>query len=259
MATTNNATKTTKLGDPVAVAHDERLVELWTAEARAAAVVRAARSDYERAVKLGRPVCGPPVDLDRILQEALAAVSAAVSVRSLHEHGYTGWARYFYVTNTGGHIHSSTGCSTCYPSTEFRFLTEISGLDRGAAVDLIGPVLCSVCFPDAPVELTVGVSHATTAAKAERAEAAARRRAKRLDAALIEGDPDASIRVGPRDRLSTIRAANMWLTDAFEWGPGHPSFPASDVAAVAEAVAVRTGTTADVVLDAAKVRAAKRK
>ena len=31
------------------------------------------------------------------------------------------------VDNSNGHIHSSTGCSTCYQTTVFRWVTSLSG------------------------------------------------------------------------------------------------------------------------------------
>ena len=58
--------------------------------------------------------------------------------------------------NHGGHIHSTMACSTCRPTTVFAWLPELSGLSEKDAVEAYGPLLCSVCFPSAPVEWTVG-------------------------------------------------------------------------------------------------------
>jgi len=63
---------------------------------------------------------------------------------------YTGWSR-FYVVG-GGHIHSSMACTTCYPTTLFGWLPELSGHDEREAVAACGPMLCSVCYPTAPVD-----------------------------------------------------------------------------------------------------------
>ena len=65
-----------------------------------------------------------------------------------------GWPRYYLVENTGGHIHSSTKCSTCRPTTDFSWLLDMSGETEEAAVAAHGALLCSVCFPTAPVEWT---------------------------------------------------------------------------------------------------------
>jgi hypothetical protein len=92
---------------------------------------------------------------------------------------YTGWSRFYYVTNTGGHIHRSTGCSTCHPTTRFAWLTDLSGLSEADAVEAHGAILCTVCFPSAPVEWTGGVAKVAAAAQAARAaERAAKATAK---------------------------------------------------------------------------------
>ena len=65
------------------------------------------------------------------------------------------WSRFFLVTSSSGHIHSSMSCSTCHKGenrTTFALLASLSGQDEKAAVDKLGPALCSVCFPSAPVE-----------------------------------------------------------------------------------------------------------
>lgn len=66
------------------------------------------------------------------------------------------WSRFFLVKNHGGHIHSSMACSTCYDTTEFGWLPQLSGLDEAAAVAAHGAILCTICFPSAPTEWTDG-------------------------------------------------------------------------------------------------------
>jgi hypothetical protein len=67
------------------------------------------------------------------------------------------WSRFFLVTSSTGHIHSSMGCSTCRITTTYGWLPEMSGKSEADAMehlDTIGAgrsTLCSVCFPDAPV------------------------------------------------------------------------------------------------------------
>lgn len=68
------------------------------------------------------------------------------------ERAYTGWARFFLVTSSAGHVHSSMSCSTCRPTTVYGWLPNLSGRGEKEAVDELGPALCSVCFPSAPVE-----------------------------------------------------------------------------------------------------------
>lgn len=65
------------------------------------------------------------------------------------------WNRYFLVCSSNGHIHSSTNCHTCNKGknpTQFALVPSLSGKDIDAAVAELGSALCSVCFPDAPVE-----------------------------------------------------------------------------------------------------------
>lgn len=69
---------------------------------------------------------------------------------------YTGWSRFFLVTSSAGHIHSSMNCSTCYPTTRYGWLPEFSGRTEEEAVAELGPTLCSVCFKSAPLDWTEG-------------------------------------------------------------------------------------------------------
>jgi hypothetical protein len=61
------------------------------------------------------------------------------------------WSRFFLVTSSAGHVHSSMWCSTCRPTTAYGWKPELSGKSEAEAVKALGPALCSVCFPSAPV------------------------------------------------------------------------------------------------------------
>jgi len=72
-----------------------------------------------------------------------------------------GWSRFYLVQNAGGHIHSSMNCSTCnrytsrgWSQTKFGWMTNLSGQTEAEAVAERGAILCTVCFPSAPVEWT---------------------------------------------------------------------------------------------------------
>jgi hypothetical protein len=93
--------------------------------------------------------------------EAVAAVHAAAADLRGHsaaaaplEARYADerWTRYYLVTNTGGHVHKSTHCDTCFATTRYAWLTEQSGMTPEALVDLAGEAACTVCFPWAPVD-----------------------------------------------------------------------------------------------------------
>lgn len=219
------------------------------------------------------------------LTAALAALDAADEAVDQHEQGYTGWQRFWLVTNVNGHIHRTRACSTCYVTTRFALLPDLSGSDEAAAVEEQGGILCSVCFPDAPTEWTEGESKVLAAERAAKAEAkaaaAAEREAKKDAKRLVPGDDDGyAIEIDDRqwpERLKTVAAAKKWLTDFYEynvvldWYPRtnadgsvsthHPSYPTHEAPIVAALLIGRPGvkeTTVEEVLAAALKRAEKR-
>lgn len=217
---------------------------------------------------------------DRVAALELAHHEHVVSAESVYDeidslnrvwadNGY--WSRFYLVTNTNGHIHSTTGCTTCYPTTEFAWLPGLSGLTEADAVADQGEILCSVCFPTAPSEWTDGESKATKEARAEREAKKAEREAKKVAKALYPEDPDKAFVTAGRfgDRIKTIHAAKAWLTDAAMWetiyaergeaGTHHPSYPVDARDALAEVLGDRLGTDAATEIAAAAKRAAKRK
>ena len=194
------------------------------------------------------------------------------------------WSRFFLVLNTNGHIHRDTSCSTCFITTDFGWLPELSGLTEADAVEQQGEILCSVCFPSAPVEWTNGTSNTDKAAKAERAALKAERLAKKTAKALVPDDIDGGLVINTgssyRDRIKTIAAAKTWLTDSVSWNSGypmamrdgevqknddgtvrmhHPSYPPEAVALVAETLAARIGSTPEAEMEAAHKRYLKRR
>jgi len=70
------------------------------------------------------------------------------------------WLRYYPCLNADGHIHASLrGCKTVRWDTDMGWATEYSGLTADEAIhgiegrfEGLGETLCSVCFPNAPVE-----------------------------------------------------------------------------------------------------------
>jgi hypothetical protein len=113
-----------------------------------------------------------PYDVKRIEPTLAQRDELLITLAKQHERidalqaTYTGWSRFFLVTSSTGHVHSSMSCSTCRPTTTFGWLPELSGKTEQLAVEQLGPTLCSVCFPSAPVEWTSGKK--ITAAQAAR-------------------------------------------------------------------------------------------
>lgn len=104
---------------------------------------------------------------DSALAEIEACKAEAAPLNTLYE--AERWSRFFLVTSSaGGHIHSSMHCSTCRWDTGFAWLPDLSGLTEKDAVDAHGAILCTVCFPSAPVEWTN--AHEVAAAEREAAK-----------------------------------------------------------------------------------------
>jgi hypothetical protein len=63
-----------------------------------------------------------------------------------------GWNRaYLVVTNGSGHVHRSMNCSTCYPTTQYHWMTDYSDHTEAEIVEAAGERACTVCYPSAPV------------------------------------------------------------------------------------------------------------
>ncbi|MGO2933131.1 hypothetical protein [Microbacterium sp.] len=89
--------------------------------------------------------------------KATAALADVVAEAApLHaEYDRRPWSRFFLVP--GGHIHSSMHCSTCNrngKATAFAWLPEVSGQTEAEAVAAHGSVLCTSCYPSAPLSWT---------------------------------------------------------------------------------------------------------
>lgn len=94
-------------------------------------------------------------EIDALRAEALELTREASPLEA--EFRADPWPRFFLVQNVGGHIHRSMSCVTTFPTTRWSWLPGLSGLGEDAAVAEQGPRLCSVCFPSAPVEWTLGL------------------------------------------------------------------------------------------------------
>lgn len=98
--------------------------------------------------------------IDDKVAEALATladINAQINACDDEFDARGGWNRFYLVTSSQGHIHSSTNCSSCNKGrnmTTFALVCDLSDAEASEAVDIFGAALCSVCFPDAPVEFT---------------------------------------------------------------------------------------------------------
>lgn len=129
------------------------------------------------------------------------------------------WNRFWIVSNGNGHVHWTTACRTCYPTTQFYWLAELSGMSHDDLVKQAGHRACTVCFPAAPVELSLREKAATsifTPTEIERAAAKAERDAKKAAKIAAEprtrdGQPLIVTEFGSNTQLKTERAARNFL------------------------------------------------
>jgi hypothetical protein len=91
------------------------------------------------------------------------------------------WNRAFLVKASNGHVHKSQDCSTCFPTTEFAWLPQLSGADETEIVEAAGETACTVCYPSAPAEVLNRPTTIVTADKIAKEAAKAEREAKRLE------------------------------------------------------------------------------
>jgi hypothetical protein len=91
------------------------------------------------------------------------------------------WNRAFLVKASNGHVHKSQGCSTCFPTTEFAWLPQLSGADEDEIVEAAGETACTVCYPSAPAEVLNRPTTIVTADKIAKEAAKAEREAKRIE------------------------------------------------------------------------------
>jgi len=153
--------------DDIAAARaaDERIAEVWgiywdAVDEQVAPAVLSVRE----ARRLAKHAAGRNAERAAAAQTRLEAAIAredaareAVrplrdAARTLDDELYTGWTRFYLVQ----HIHSSQSCSSFRPTTRVGWLPKLSGLTEAEAVAAHGSILCTKCFPSAPVEWTDG-------------------------------------------------------------------------------------------------------
>jgi hypothetical protein len=216
-------------------------------------------------------------------RELLEALAANDAEQQPYHDEFTrrhGWTRAYLVLNNNGHVHTSTHCSTCYPTTRYGWLIEMSGQDEATIVTALGSDACTVCYPTSPA---IGKRTTFHTSEIEAQKAAAERQAIKdakaaAKAAKAITNPDGTplrifdwttpalynganeITRPARDifmTIETLAAAKSWLTDSQE-GLYRAKRP-EDVSAVAEAIAHKLGTTVEVEIAAATKRAKNRK
>lgn len=153
-------------------------------------------------------ICETRTDLVAALKAANTVVKGIqAQIADLNEvFNAAPWTRFFLVTNNNGHIHHTMHCSTTYPTTGWAWNPELSGQTEVEAVEALGEILCSVCFPSAPVAWTSGISKTAQLAKDERA-------AKKAAKAPVFIAERVSLGDYHRGPFKTQRAAELAVVD----------------------------------------------
>lgn len=133
------------------------------------------------------------------------------------------WNRYYIVNNADGHVHTTTRCQTCFDSTEFCWLVELSGKDAAEVVELAGAQACLSCFPRFRAEIESGrpsklESPAQKKTREEREAAAAKKAEKAAEAAAkgitdVDGSP---LKDDDGFVIKTLRSAQIKAVQALE-------------------------------------------
>lgn len=134
-----------------------------------------------------------------------------------------GWTRAYLVQSNGGHVHRGMHCSTCYPRTQYAWLTAYSGQDEDEIVYAAGELACTVCYPSAPADVLNRVGEIRRPSDVEREQRAAdkaARDAQRTAAAV--NDPATGKTLYKTDRAASNAA--VAALDSLRWyGTDHPS------------------------------------
>lgn len=134
-----------------------------------------------------------------------------------------GWARAYLVQNNGGHVHSSTQCSSCYPTTRYAWLTDYSGKTEDEIVYASGELACTVCYPSAPVDVLKRVGEIRRPGDVEREQRAAEKAAKaKAAAAAAVIDPNTGKTLYRTERAATNEIGSA-LWNLHWYGEDHPS------------------------------------
>lgn len=142
---------------------------------------------------------------------------------------YTGWTRAFLVSNANGHIHSSMSCVTCFETTRFIWLPNLSGEDRLKIAELAGESACTICYPDAPSEYFLRKCQLEDPKKVQAREEREAKKKEREAKKLVTGitNPDGTpltIKEGKYpETIKTERTAQTWAVDNLYWISNYPA------------------------------------
>jgi hypothetical protein len=172
-----------------------------------------------------------------------------------------GWTRYFLVDNDNGHVHYDASDRRCSrtPATIHYWLTSESGKTAEEVIEQAGSAICTLCFPDAPVDSVRRPRGYHTPSELQRRAQAAERAAKRAAKETKRiTNPDGSALTVPEgaftETLRTVVAAERYVTDimidAQGFGRKLYAFQVEAIELILTALAAKRGTTMEAERDA---------
>lgn len=208
------------IDDPTAASPSEidtELNRLDHGRAQAQGALDRLTAQCERLIDLGLedsvPELRPQIQQAR---QTIADCEAAAEPLNAEFERRGGWTRAWLVLNSGGHVHRTTACRTCFATTRFAWLTQFSGHDETEIIDAAGETACTECYPGAPVDVRNRSSRIKTpeqlAREAEKAERAKAKAAKAITAP--DGTP---LRTEGYGRIDTEVTARRSYADALSY------------------------------------------
>lgn len=210
---------------------------------------------------------------NKVLEQTLLELKAEAKPYNSEFVRRGGWTRAFLVSNGNGHVHSSTACSTCFPTTKYAWMTEYSSKTENEIVTAAGERACTVCYPSAPVEIlrrpTLMFTQEEKDAALQREERAKLKEAKAAKAALVAvtTSDGKTLRIktiyGYHEEVKTERSAvttgitalvdlkryAKWANQEIEYDKSDETLTQANLDILIEALARKRGVTEAVVLE----------
>lgn len=216
--------------------------------------------DAQERLKLAYVARNPErrAQLEQVVTDCRAALealdAAAEPLQAIYQ--ANPWTRFFLVP--GGHLHSSTHCSSLRWSTPIGWLPEYSGKTEAEIVALAGEAACTICWPSAPVSRP-SMLPVHVAERSERDAEAARKLAAKAAKNAKAIQPDGTPWRYAGERFQTIRSVELALHrayddlmtfTAFHWHTAERNAERLEsihvtIAALSEKLAERTGKPAE--------------
>jgi hypothetical protein len=204
---------------------DTEIARIQHEDANAMAKLAQRRKMYDHMVKKGQHVEAVKIDNEiEKLVKLIGTLHNEIAPLHMEYRIRGGWTRAYLVNNSNGHVHNTTRCTTCFASTDFVWLTELSDHDEQEIVDLAGERACTVCYASAPVELKL--NQATKLFTPD--EKAAQARKAELDAKRAVAAGAKVLNADGKELFKTDRGATNFIASELgsmvHYGPTHPSF-----------------------------------